>query len=59
MCFVSDLRVNIHFNLTKNCEGAWTLTKLQKCNEEVVVEVDIPVGDDDVGVEKSPKNEKP
>jgi hypothetical protein len=26
---------------------------------KAVVEVDIPVGDDDVGVEKSPKNEKP
>ena len=29
------------------------------CYEEAVVEVNIIVGDDDVGVEKSPKNEKP
>jgi hypothetical protein len=59
LCFVSDFKVIRHFNLRKNCGGAWTLTKLQKCNEEVVAEVDIPVGDDDVGVEESPKNEKP
>jgi hypothetical protein len=59
LCFVLDLKVIRHFNLIINCGGAWTLTKLQKCNEEVVAEVDIPIGDDDVGVEKSPKNEKP
>ena len=35
------------------------LTKLRRCNEEAVVKVDILVGDDDVRVEKSPKNEKP
>jgi hypothetical protein len=29
------------------------------CYEEAVVEVNIIVGDDDVGEEKSPKNEKP
>lgn len=28
-------------------------------NEEAVVEVHIHVGDDDAGVEKSPKNEHP
>ena len=53
------LKANIHFNVTKNYEGAWTLTKLQRCNEEAVVEVDIDVGDDDARVEKSPKSEKP
>ena len=59
MCLVLDLKVNIHFNLIKNCKGAWTLTKLPRSNEEAVVEVDIHVGDDDVGVENSLKNEKP
>jgi hypothetical protein len=29
------------------------------CYEEVVVEMTIYVGDNDVGVKKSPKNEKP
>ena len=59
LCLVLDLIVNIYFNLIKNCEGAWTSTKLRRCNEEAVVEVDIHVRDDDVGVEKLPKNEKP
>ena len=29
------------------------------CYEEAVMEMNIHVGDDDVGVEKSPKNERP
>lgn len=57
--FFFHLKVNIHCNVTKNYEGAWTLTKLQSCNEEAVVGVDIDVGDDDARVEKSPKSEKP
>ena len=59
MCLISDLKVNKHFNVVKKYEGVWTLTELRRCNDEVVVEVDIHVGHDDAGVEKSPKNEKP
>ena len=40
LCFISYLKVKKHFILTKICKGAWMLTKLRRCYEEVVVVVD-------------------
>ena len=58
-CLILYLKVDKHFDYTKNYKDVWMLTKPWRCNEEAVVEVDIHVGDDDnAKVEKSPKNEK-